>query len=107
MSLRLRLAFTLALALGVALPATASAHVLSQNALSRLDRATRVGAAPANQKLTIGVSLARPDDAGETALLARQFDRSSPDYHRWLTPSQFAARFGVPAPTMQAARDWL
>ncbi|MCW2986606.1 MAG: hypothetical protein JWR63_4176 [Conexibacter sp.] len=102
------LAFVLAvLAAALTLPGAASARVLRQNALSRLDRATRLGAAPAASRLTIGVSLARPDAAGEQALLARLFDRSSPDYHRFLSPSQFRARFGVPAATVDATRAWL
>lgn len=85
----------------------ASARVLSQNALSRLDRATLVGAAAPSAKLQIGISLARPDAAGEQKLLGQLFDRSSPDYHRFLTPSQFAARFGVPAATVDATKAWL
>src|SRR3954469_18054882 len=104
MTSRLRLALVVVVfaASVLVLPAAASARVLSQNALSRLDRATRLGAAPATQRLTIGVSLARPDDAGERALLTQQLDRSSAQYHRRLTPSQFAARFGVPAATVDA-----
>jgi pseudomonalisin len=85
----------------------ASARVLQQNALSRLDRATRVSAAAPTTKLTIGISLARPDAAGEQALLGKLFDRSSPEYHRFLTPSQFAARFGVPAAQVDATKAWL
>jgi hypothetical protein len=30
-----------------------------------------------------------------TALLAAQQDRSSPNYHHWLTPEQYADRFGL------------
>jgi pseudomonalisin len=85
----------------------ASARVLGQNALSRLDRATAQGAAAPGTKLTIGISLARPDAAGEQALLGGLFDRTSPDYHRFLTPAQFAARFGVAASTVDATKRWL
>src|ERR1700712_4971596 len=106
MSLRLRLLFLTVAAAAIA-AAPASARILQHNALSRLDRATRLGAAPATQRLTIGISLARPDQAGEQALLKRLFDRSSPDYHQFLTPAQFAARFGVPATTRDATRAWL
>src|SRR4051812_6412656 len=85
----------------------ASARVLSQNALSRLDRATLSGAAAPSTRLTIGISLARPDAAGEQALLGKLFDRSSSEYHQFLTPSQFAARFGFPAAQVEATKAWL
>ncbi|WP_027005467.1 S53 family peptidase [Conexibacter woesei] len=85
----------------------ASARVLQQNALSRLDRAGLVSAAAPSTKLTIGISLARPDAAGEQALLGKLFDRSSAEYHQFLTPSQFAARFGVPAAQVDATKAWL
>lgn len=41
------------------------------------------------------------------SLLARQADRSSPDYHRWLTPEQFGERFGLSPADYQAVVDWL
>src|SRR4051794_10988158 len=105
MSPRLRLlAAVVCVAASLVSATGAPARVLSQNALSRLDRATRLGAASPSQRLTIGISLARPDAAGEQTLLKDLFDRSSPQYHRWLTPSQFAARFGVPAATVQATK---
>ena len=34
-------------------------------------------------------------------------DRASADYRRFLTPAQYAARFGVPAATLQRTVDWL
>jgi len=40
-------------------------------------------------------------------LLAAQQDRSSPDYHRWLSPEQYADRFGVTAARMARIRIWL
>jgi len=40
-------------------------------------------------------------------LLASQQDRSSPDYHRWLTPEQFADRFGTAQADVTAVRLWL
>ncbi|MCW2994803.1 MAG: hypothetical protein JWQ18_2298, partial [Conexibacter sp.] len=108
MSLRLRTLLILAATAAVALPAApAGARVLRQNALSRLDRATQLGAATPSQRMTIGISLQRPDAAGEQALLGRLFDRSSPDYHRFLTPAEFAQRFGVDSATVSATRSWL
>ncbi len=40
-------------------------------------------------------------------LLAAQQDASSPSYHHWLTPEQFAAQFGATEQQIQAASGWL
>jgi subtilase family serine protease len=64
-------------------------------------------AAPSAQAARIGIAIAHPDPAGEDALLGRLFDRSSPDYHRFLTPQQYAQRFGVRPATQSAVRSWL
>ncbi|HME32833.1 MAG TPA: S53 family peptidase [Terriglobales bacterium] len=40
-------------------------------------------------------------------LLAQQQDRSSPNYHRWLTPEQFADRFGLGRTDLSTAANWL
>ena len=47
------------------------------------------------------------DPSGLAALVARQQDPRSPDYRRWLTPEEFAARFGVPDAAWTAAQRWL
>src|SRR5262249_28167404 len=41
------------------------------------------------------------------ALLARQQDPASPDYHRWLTPEEFGQRFGLADEDIQEVVDWL
>ena len=40
-------------------------------------------------------------------LLAAQQDPSSPDYHRWLTPEQFADRFGASSDDIASITAWL
>src|SRR5689334_3208223 len=40
-------------------------------------------------------------------LLQEQQDPSSPNYHQWLTPEEFADRFGLSAPDLDAAVSWL
>ena len=62
---------------------------------------------PASQRIRIGLAVAHPDPASEDALLAGLFDRSSPDYHHFLTPGQYARRFGVTPATQSAVRAWL
>jgi hypothetical protein len=71
------------------------ARHLVPSVLAGLAAATFEGPAPAAQVLTIGVSVARPDTAGENSLYAQLYNPSSPLYHHFLTTKQFAARFGV------------
>jgi uncharacterized protein (TIGR03437 family) len=40
-------------------------------------------------------------------LLAAQRDPASPDYHRWLTPEQYADRFGLSPADLARATAWL
>lgn len=40
-------------------------------------------------------------------LLAEQQDRSSANYHKWITPEIYANRFGVTANDMKKVTDWL
>jgi len=40
-------------------------------------------------------------------LLAQQQDPSSPNYHKWLTPEQYADRFGVSADDLAKVTAWL
>src|SRR5207248_74398 len=40
-------------------------------------------------------------------LLSEQQDRSSPSYHKWLTPEQYAARFGMTPNDLAKVTSWL
>lgn len=93
----------------LAAASAASAGVLHQvpGVLPGLSLATGEGAAPASRRLRIGVSVQLPDPAGEQRLLAALYDPASPQYHRFLTPAQFDARFGLPAVEVGAIRSWL
>jgi subtilase family serine protease len=42
-----------------------------------------------------------------TQLLAAQQDRKSPNYHKWLTPEQWADRFGLSPNDVQKITSWL
>jgi pseudomonalisin len=87
--------------------AAAADRVLVANVPRGLVQAQRTGAPPADQRMRVGFVLAHPHPDGEDALLRGLFDRRSPDYHRFLTPAQYAQRFGVPASTQQDVRAWL
>ncbi len=62
-------------------------------------------------KLMNGVTLAfRPSAAQQLALanlLAQQQDRSSPNFHKWLTPTQFADSFGMTQADINQVAGWL
>jgi hypothetical protein len=70
------------------------------------DRGAVSDAQPATH---LALVLKRSDDQ-ETALqqlLAQQQDKSSPNYHKWLTPQQFGAQFGPADSDIAAVTDWL
>ncbi|HWG59131.1 MAG TPA: S53 family peptidase [Candidatus Acidoferrales bacterium] len=46
-------------------------------------------------------------EAALEALMARQQDRSSPDFHHWLTPAQFGRQFGPSDQDIQTITNWL
>ncbi|SPF46721.1 exported hypothetical protein [Candidatus Sulfopaludibacter sp. SbA4] len=54
--------------------------------------------------------LLKPSDSQQADLdrfLASQQDPSSPDYHHWLTPEQYADRFGVSQDDLDKIAAWL
>lgn len=72
-----------------------------------LSRAKLLAPAPAAHTMTVGIGLHGADPSGEQALVAAEYDRTSPLYHHFLTPAQFDARFGVPAAAVAQTRAWL
>ncbi len=68
------------------------------------------GAAVPSQPMTRILLLLKRSDAQETALqtfLELQHDKSSPNYHQWLTPSDFGALYGPADSDIQAVTQWL
>lgn len=55
--------------------------------------------------LSFNQSAAQKSDL--TKLLADQQNPSSPDYHHWLTPAQYADRFGLSAQDIGEVEQWL
>ena len=62
-----------------------------------------VGTAQASQTVEFDVILPLRNTAALDTLLAQQQDPTSPYYHRWLTPAQFAISFGPTASMMNIA----
>jgi pseudomonalisin len=105
---RCSLALVLALVpLAAAAPARAADRVVFSKNVLPLGRATDLGKTAATQAMEIGIGLRAPHPEAEAALAAVQRDPSSADYRRFLTPAQYAARFGVDDATFQRALSWL
>ena len=69
-----------------------------------------LGALAGDTPLARMILLLQPSAAQSQALaelLAAQVDPSSPRYHRWLSPAEFGARFGVADDDVQAVTAWL
>ena len=68
------------------------------------------GRVPANTRLqgiTLYFNRTAAQQADLEALLAAQQDPKSPQYHKWLTPQQFGARFGVAQSDIDRVKAWL
>jgi subtilase family serine protease len=69
-----------------------------------------VGAAPAETRLERMMLLLQPSPSQQAALdalVAAQQDSGSPAFHRWLTPAEYAARFGVSPSDLARIGAWL
>ena len=60
-----------------------------------VSRARHLGRRPASEPLSLAITLAPSDPAGLTAFVTSLSDPHSPNYHRYLTPAQFRARFAA------------
>ncbi len=67
------------------------------------------GALPASQILTLTLRLNPGTDrtGALDALIAEQIAPGAPLYHKWLTPTEFAASFGATAAQIAAVSAWL
>jgi subtilase family serine protease len=57
--------------------------------------------------MTIVFSRTATQEADLQSLLEAQQDASSPQYHRWLTPAEFATRFGISNGDIAKVESWL
>lgn len=68
------------------------------------------GAVAGSQPMTRILLLLQRSDTQEAALqtvLEQQQDKSSPNYHQWLTPAEFGAQYGLAHSDVQAVTQWL
>jgi uncharacterized protein (TIGR03437 family) len=105
----IRLAFVM-LILGAACSLTAQRVPLQGNLRPAVLRRNDAGRMDANFRMS-GMTLYLGRSASQQAdlrqLLEDQQNPASPLFHRWLTPEQFADRFGLSLNDSQATADWL
>ena len=68
------------------------------------------GAADSAMHLDYVTMVLKPTDAQQSdleTLLVQQQDKSSNNFHKWLTPEQFGDRFGLAARDIDAIRSWM
>ena len=58
-------------------------------------------------RITIYFKPSPSQQAALSQLLSEQQDRSSPNYHRWITPQEFGARFGLSQNDLAQVTSWL
>lgn len=85
----------------ITLPGHIHAGVLPANDQGRADASLQL------PYVTLALQPSAAQQADLTALLQRQQDPSSPDFHRWLTPEQFADRFGLAQSDIDKITAWL
>ena len=69
-----------------------------------------LGPAPANlplNRMLLVLSRSPEQEAALETLLDQQQDKSSPNYHNWLTPEQFGRQFGPADQDVQTVTSWL
>jgi subtilase family serine protease len=65
------------------------------------------GDLPATQTLPLQIWFKSRNQEQLSSLLASQQDSRSPQYHKWLTPQEYASRFGVTQPEFDQVSNWL
>ena len=100
--------FGIAVLLVALVASTASfAAVIPNSVPAYVTRAQNLGPENPGKVIEISVRLALRDPAGRDALLKQLYDRNSPLFQKWLTPQEYAARFGPTAQQAAIVKDFL
>ncbi|HET9180120.1 MAG TPA: Ig-like domain repeat protein [Terriglobia bacterium] len=84
--------------------------VLKGNVHPLARRENDIGLAPDSlpmSRMLLVLKRSPQQEAALAGLLVRQQEKSSSDYHHWLTPQQFGQEFGPSDSDLQAVTDWL
>jgi hypothetical protein len=85
----------------IALPGHTDSRALPQYDQGRVEPSFQFG------RVTLVMAPSPTQQVALNLLLAQQQDRSSPNYHKWLTPEQFAERFGATQGDINKITAWL
>jgi subtilase family serine protease len=80
---------------------------LTGNVLQSLDKATPASPVPASRRMRIGLVVAHPHQAAESAALRAIYNPSSAHFHQFFTPKSYAHQFGVSRAAAGKVRSWL
>lgn len=83
-------------------PIRGTAHPMAR---AQFDRGRTETTRAVSASLTFRLSPAQQADMD--LLLRQQQDRTSPNYHKWLTPEKYAARFGMTSGDLTKVTSWL
>jgi pseudomonalisin len=86
---------------------TSALVALGGNHPDEMTTAQAVGRADPAAPLMLQVTLGLRNRIALDQLLRDQQNPASPNYHKWLTPAQFASRFGPSQQDLQAVEQWL
>jgi hypothetical protein len=75
-------------------------------AVAKFDRGTAPSTLPLERMLLV-LKRSPEQDAALITLLDQQQDKSSPNYHKWLTPDEFGKQFGPADADIQTVTSWL
>ena len=72
-----------------------------------LARDVGIGPTDPASSITLGIAVTHPDTAGEDRYLRDEYTPGTSGYHRFLTPAQWQARFGVSPQRLDSVVAWL
>ena len=75
-------------------------------ALAKYDHGAAPGSLPM-EHLTLVLARSAANEAALDSMMAQQQERGSANYHKWLTPEQFGAKYGASDSDIQAVTSWL
>jgi len=59
------------------------------------------------RRMVLTLTHSQDQEAALVALIAQQQDKTSPQFHQWLTPEQYGAQFGIAPTDIQTVTAWL
>lgn len=97
----------ISIAVGVLVSTLAQAATSNQFPIEKSAPVTDMGLAPQNEVRGLTLALAVKDVAAMDAFAASVSDPSSPNYHQFITPDQFGAKFGQDAVSIAQVVNFL